>query len=48
MRALTPSQREALALAATGMTYTAVAQEMGVSEQTVKNHLTPPASGWAS
>ena len=36
---LTPRQREVLVRKAEGKTYGQVAYELGVSEQTVKNHL---------
>ena len=36
---LTPRQREVLIRKAEGKTYGQVAHELGVSEQTVKNHL---------
>ena len=36
---LTPRQREVLIRKAAGLTYGEVAYDLGVSEQTVKNHL---------
>ena len=36
---LTPRQDEVLRLAATGMKYTAIADELGIGPQTVKGHL---------
>lgn len=40
MRHLTDRQRDVLRMAATGMTHADLARALGVSEQTVKNHLT--------
>ena len=38
MGTLTPRQQQVLALIATGRTYADIAGELGIGEQTVKNH----------